>query len=417
MINPYELSSVILTVAVLIAYINHRYIGLQSTIAIMVGSMLLSCALLLIQHTGIANVVIRTEIILETINFKELLLHGMLSFLLFAGSMTINFNQLKSQRWEIGTLATVSTIASTLLVGTLSYYLLPFLGLHMPFLYCLLFGALISPTDPIAVLATFKEIGAPKNLEACVAGESLFNDGVAIVIFLTLYQLAFQGAAITFTNVTFLFIEETVGGILYGIILGYTANWLIKSCRDHKIAILITLVIVTGGYHFALVMDISGPLAMVIAGIFVGNKGRRGSKQNETRRILEVFWEAIDEVLNAILFFLIGFELLTLKASTVELIAIVAAIPLVLLIRLITVAIPMKMFQFSKRPYMISMLTWGGLRGGLAVALALTLPANEYRDFILAMTYGVVAFSVIVQGITIRPLAKAASMKVKSLPH
>ncbi len=408
--NPYTLASIILTLAIIIGYINHRYIKLQSTIAIMAGSLLISLLFLILQHTGVANIADKTKSILIQTDFHSLLINGMLSFLLFAGSLTIDSSILKTRKWEIGILASISTIASALLIATAIYYLLPLLGLSLPYLYCLLFGALISPTDPIAVLATFKEIGAPKNLEVCVAGESLFNDGVGIVIFLTIYQLAFNNQVITFQNVSLLFLEQAVGGIAYGVILGFVAYQLIKNIKDPKTIILITLAIVTGGYTFALSIDISGPLAMVVAGIFIGNKVRATATEEKRNEVLKIFWEVIDELLNAVLFLLIGFELLNINVVDFNFSAVLMAIPLVLLIRLITVAIPMKFIQARKthEPYTISVLTWGGLRGGLAVALALTLPSSHYRELILAMTYGVVVFAVIVQGLTIKPLAKLA---------
>jgi len=408
--NAYALASIILTLAVIIGYINHRYIKMQSTIAIMTGSLILSFIFILMQHFGIADIASRTESLLIRTDFHSLLLDGMLSFLLFAGSLSIDFSLLKNRKWEIGILASLSTIASTLLVGTLSYYLLKLCGIPLPFLYCLLFGALISPTDPIAVLAIFKKIGAPKSLEVCVAGESLFNDGVGIVIFLTVYQLAFNHVAITWQNVSLLFLEQAIGGIAYGILLGLIAHHFMGKVNERKMAILITLAVVTGGYTLALAMHISGPLAMVVAGIFVGNKARKNKKENEAQDALEMFWEVIDELLNAVLFLLIGFELLTIHIADYRLFAVVIAIPLVLFVRLITVAIPMKFIQLKRgaEPYTISILTWGGLRGGLAVALALALPPSQYRDLILTMTYGVVLFAVIVQGMTIKPLAKLA---------
>ncbi|MCH9770443.1 MAG: sodium:proton antiporter [Gammaproteobacteria bacterium] len=407
--SPYSIGAIILTLAVLIGYLNHRFVKIQSTIAIMTGSMLLSFVLIILQHTRFAGLSTHLSHLVAQTDFKNLLLKGMLGFLLFAGSLGIDFNILKSHRWEISTLASISTIASTLIIGVLSYYLLPLIGLKLPLLYCLLFGALISPTDPIAVLATFKEVGAPKKLEVCVAGESLFNDGVGIVIFTTLLALTFDHVKITAANVSFLFLQQAIGGIVYGIVLGLITHTLIRSVTDYTIMILITLAAVTGGYEFALSLNISGPLAMVVAGIFVGNKGRR-YEAKQTYLVLTTFWEVIDELLNAILFLMIGLELLTLKASELEIIAAISAIPLILLVRFLTVAAPLKIFPFklSGTPYTIRILTWGGLRGGLAVALALSLPHGPSRNLILVMTYAVVAFAVIVQGLSVKPIARKA---------
>lgn len=414
--DPYILASIVLTLTVLIAYINHHTFKVQMTIAIMAGSLIISIFLLILQHTGLTNLTKQTQTVLIQTNFHRLLIHGMLSFLLFAGSLTIDFERFKKQLTEIGVLASISTLISTLLIGCTLYGLVKLFHFSLPFLYCLLFGALISPTDPIAVLATFKEIKAPKKLETCVAGESLFNDGVGIVIFLTLYQLTFNGTPITFKAVSLLFLQQAVGGITYGLLLGFIAQKFISSCKDHRIAILITLAVVTGGYNLALSMDISGPLAMVVAGIFVANttSNRAKNKTNATiRQTLHLFWEIIDDILNAILFLLIGFELLAINANWQHILLALAIIPIVLIIRLITVALPINLLQRNSKPepYTITILTWGGLRGGLAVALALALPPDGYRDLILTLTFAVVAFAIIVQGLTIKPLARLAKEK------
>ncbi|MDE3400486.1 cation:proton antiporter [Coxiella burnetii] len=408
----YTLGSIVLTFAVLIAYVNHRFIRMQSTIAIMSASLLLSAIFIIFHHFHIANIGQLTENVIENIDFPDLLLKGLLNFLLFAGALTIDFNMLKAQKWEIGMLASLSTIVSTVLIAFILYYFLQFLHLDLPFLYCLLFGALISPSDPIAVLATFKQLGAPERLTACVAGESLFNDGVGIVLFITFYALTVNHIPATIEKISLLFLRQAVGGIIYGLLLGFITTQLLKSVKDYSLSILLTLAAVTGGYQLALALGISGPLAMVITGIMVGAYIRRDQDETHKKKTkaLETFWEVIDEVLNAILFLLIGFELLAIKASTLQIVAILLTIPLVLLVRLITVSIPIKFIQLKRNhnPYIISILTWGGLRGGLAVALALSLPFNEYRNFILGMTYGVVIFSIIVQGLTIKPLTRLA---------
>lgn len=408
--NAYSLASAVLTLAVLIGFINYRYIKLQSTIAIMAASLLISLILLVLQHAGIANITAATKNLLLRTHFHNLLINGLLSFLLFAGALTIDLSILKSEKWVIAILSSFSTIASTVIVGTLVYYLLPFVHIKLPYLYCLLFGALISPTDPIAVLATFKHIHAPKKLEICVAGEALFNDGVAIVIFLTLYALTFNHSPVTVSNISVLFLQQAIGGITYGIILGFIASLLIRQSRDIRMIILITLAVASGGYNLALAMHVSGPLAMVVAGIFIGNTEKSHINQHD---MLNMFWEIIDELLNAILFLLIGFELLVVQANGWEVIAALLAIPLVLLVRFVTVATPICIMEPKqhRQPYLVSILTWGGLRGGLAVALALALPPSHYRNFILAMTYAVVAFAVIVQGLSIKPLARRAKTK------
>ncbi len=404
----YTVMYIILTFAIGIAYINHRFIRMQTTIAIMVSSLILSFAFIIFGRYGMNGFEDQLADTLSRIDFHKLLMNGMLSFLLFAGAMTVEFNDLREYKWEIGTLASLSTVASTLIVGTAIYFLLNALNIHMQFIYCLLFGALISPTDPIAVLGMCKEVNAPRGLNTCVAGESLFNDGVGIVIFLTIYQVAFASGQPTWEQVVGLFFQQAIGGIIYGIFLGIAAYRLMRSVDDHKIQILITIAITTGGYALAEALNISGPLAMVVAGIFIGNRGRNFSMSQKSRESLDTFWEIIDEILNAVLFLLIGFELLILHISKTEIMAAVIAIPVVLAARYITVSVPMSVFKIWRRysPHTVSVMVWGGLRGGLAVALALALPAGKYRDLILAMTYAVVVFAIVIQGLTIKPLIK-----------
>jgi CPA1 family monovalent cation:H+ antiporter len=405
----YAIASIILTIAVLIGYINFRFIKMQPTTAITLGSVIISFILILIGKMGLNEVEQTVEAMLRQIPFHDLVINGMLSFLLFAGALRIDINHLKKQKWEIATLALGSTILSTLFIASLIFYILPIFNIHIGFIYCLLFGALISPTDPIAVLATFKELGAPKKLSVIVEGESLFNDGVAIVIFLTIYQLTFNGHYnITWQATTLLFIKQAGGGIIYGGAVGLLAYWLIKPIDNYKMEILITLLIVTAGYTLARHLHISGPLAMVVAGIFIGNRGRNFSMSKKSVERLDNFWELIEEILNAVLFLLIGLELLVINIGEDQLIAALFAIPLVLLIRAITVAIPINIFKLQ-RSYpkgTTRILIWGGLRGGLALALALSLPDGKYRDLIIAMTYAVAAFAIIVQGMTVKPLVK-----------
>ncbi len=406
--NLYEIFSIILTIAVAIGYINHRLVRMPPTIAIMVGSLLLSLLLIIIAQFGFADAEAHIAQILTKINFHDLLMNGMLSFLLFAGALSVDIGDLKSRQWEIGILATGSTLASAILVGGGIYFLLRWIGIDIPIVMCFLFGALISPTDPIAVLAIFKDLGAPKRLRISVAGESLFNDGVGIVIFLTIYQVAYIGGHPTFQSIATMFLQQAIGGVAYGALLGYIGYRLIKSIDDHKLEILITLMIATGGYTLAAVLNISGPLAMVVAGIFIGNRLRDAATSRESSDALNMFWELVDDVLNAVLFLLIGFELIILKITTTEIIAGLVTIPLVLLVRFITVSIPISVFKRFRTysPHIIKILTWGGLRGGLAVALALSLPPSKARNLILAMTYAVVVFSIVIQGLTIKQMVK-----------
>jgi len=286
--------------------------------------------------------------IMGQLDFHAILIQGMLSFLLFAGALEVDINILRERKWEIATLASFSTITSTLLVGIATFYILHFINYDMPFIYCMLFGSLISPTDPIAVLAIFKGVNAPKKLEMCVAGESLFNDGLGIVIFLTIYEVAFHGVPPTPQAVSFLFLQQAIGGIIYGAALGLFGHWLIKEINDYKVEILITLAMASGGYLLAEIIHVSGPLAMVVAGIFMGNRGDKFSVSKSTQQHLDNFWELVDEILNAVLFLMIGLELFIVKLSTIEVMAGLLAIPMVLLIRFVTVALPLSLFKLKK---------------------------------------------------------------------
>lgn len=404
----YTLFAIIITIAIGISYINLRFIGMPMTIAVMFASLLISVFLLVSDHLGFHNLEHQVATLAGKINFHDFLMNGILSYLLFAGGLSINLQHLKSKKWEISILASLGTIASALLVGTAIYYLLQVIGLNLQYIYCLLFGALISPTDPIAVLALFKSLKAPKETSILLEGESLFNDGVGIVIFLTIYQVAFNHVPPTLTSVGLLFLKQAIGGMAFGFIVGWVVIKLMKPIRDYHMTVLLTLTVVTGGYAFADYLGLSGPLAMVVAGIVIGNIGKERYLNENQGKYLTQFWEIIDEIFNVILFLMIGFELLAIKISGLQLTAGLLAIPLVLLIRFLIVAIPLSVMKHKKTEYwsMTALLTWGGLRGGLAVALALALPVGEYRNVILTMTYCIVVFAILVQGMTVKPLIK-----------
>ena len=406
--NLYSIFSVLITLIVAITYLNARFIKMQTTSAIMISSLLISLVLLLLSKFDITHIETRVEQMIDGLHFHDLLINGMLSFLLFAGALTIDSTTLKNQRWEIFTLASIGTVISVFVVAVLTYYMLSLLGLPLPFNYCILFGALISPTDPIAVLAMLTSMRAPKKLKVIIAGESLFNDGVGIIIFITAYQFTFSSAHPSLHGAMFLFTQKALGGLTYGAILGWLGNYLIRNISDHKLHILITVAITTGGYSLTQLLNISGPLAMVVAGMLIGNACRLKPPTNFSYQILEGFWEVIDELLNALLFLLIGFEILLIRYYTGEIIACLFSILLGLLARTIIIAIPMHFFKRIRRypPQTTKILIWGGLRGGLAVALALSLPQNHFRDLILGMTYAIVVFAIIVQGTTIKSLVK-----------
>ena len=381
----------------------------------MAASLLLSLTLIILEKLGFTDIKTAAQRIIADADFRHLLLNGMLSFLLFGGSLSLDEQSLRELRWPIATLATVSTIASFLLIGSLSYLITTSLHLNIPILYCYLFGALISPTDPIAVLAMLKKFNASRQIKAVLAGESLFNDGIGIVLFLSLLGMITHNTSFSIGHFIYLFIQESIGGLLYGYLLGRACVWMMQSVSNLKISILITLATVTGGYTFAQSIAISGPLAMVMAGIIVNNHitttNHNTTKTTNTEYYanIHVFWEIIDDILNAILFMLIGFEILIIPISHNEMIATLSLIPIVLLARLITAALPAKILgkSLGHQPNTIAIITWGGLRGGLAVALALSIPHPELRNSIVAFTYGIVAFSILIQGSTIPLLLRS----------
>ncbi len=335
---------------------------------------------------------------------------GMLSFLLFAGALHININDLARHKWVILTLASGGVLLSTVIVGTLTWWLLAAFGLQLSFVYCLLFGALISPTDPVAVLGILKTAGVPKSLETKIAGESLFNDGVAVVVFIVLFRIATGGAEVSPGGIAGLFLLEALGGLLFGLAIGFAAYAMLKSVDSYQVEILITLALVMGGYALAHAMHVSGPIAIVVAGLLIGNHGRLLAMSKTTRQHLDTFWELLDEILNAVLFVLIGLEILLLVFTRQYFLAGLLAIPIVLLARLLSVGLPIALMRQvrSFSPHVIKILTWGGLRGGISVALALSLPPGPERNLIVAITYIVVVFSIAVQGLTVGKLVASS---------
>ncbi|MEJ7559316.1 MAG: sodium:proton antiporter [Pedobacter sp.] len=406
--NTQEIIAVTIVLAAIFAYINHRFIKWPPTIGIMALSLI--CSIVLVSFGNSTSVLSEKAIELaSSVDFQEVLMNFMLSFLLFAGAIHVDAGKLKQQRLAVIVLATVGILISTFVVGGLTFYLFSWFGTPVSLIYCLLFGALISPTDPIAVLGLLKAAKIPASLELKISGESLFNDGVAVVIFVSLVEIARSASgSVSALSITTLFLEEAVGGLLFGVLLGYVGYWALKSIDDYKVEVLITLAIVMGGYFIAGHLHVSGPLAMVIAGLITGNKSKREGMSDITQDYLGKFWELIDEILNAVLFLFIGLEMLIIKVSTTTFIIGLICIFIVLFARWISVLIPVFFLKF-KIPFerhAVAMLTWGGLRGGISVALALSLSPLMHRDEFVLITYIVVIFSILVQGMTIGKLAK-----------
>ena len=405
--------AILLTLSAVFSYINYRFIKLPTAIGIMLISLVLSLVLLISGKLDFFDVSGQAKILIEGIDFHTTLINGMLSFLLFAGALHINLNELSKQKWVIFVLATVGVVSSTFMVGGISWVILNALELKISFIYCLLFGALISPTDPIAVLGILKTVGVPKSLEIKISGESLFNDGVAVVVFLVLLGIATGTSEATASSIGLLFLQEAIGGAIYGFVIGGLCFYMLRSVNNYQVEILLTLALVTGGYAFATVIHVSGPIAMVVAGLLIGNHGRVLAMSNSTREHLDTFWELIDEILNAVLFLLIGLEVLILVYHTEYFLAALAIIPAVLLSRFISVGVPIEVMKKIRKfsPGVTRLMTWGGLRGGISVALALSLPKGNEREVILAVTYAIVIFSILVQGLTLSSLAKQVQVE------
>lgn len=365
-------------------------------------SLILSLMLILCGELGVGLEDYAARIV-SSIDFNQALLHGMLSFLLFAGALHVNINDLREQKWVIGTLATVGIIISTFIIGTAAYYMLQWLGIPVAYTYCLVFGALISPTDPIAVLGILKVVGVPKSLETKIVGESLFNDGVGIVVFLVLLGIATGGNEVTIPAVMGLLALEAIGGLLLGLGLGFAGFLMLRGVDNYQVEVLITLALVSGGYALAEALHVSAPIAIVVAGLFIGNQGRILAMSDKTRVRLDDFWELIDEILNAVLFLLIGLEILVLTFTKQFIMAGLLAIPIVLFARWVCVGVPVQIMRKFRTfsPYATTVLTWGGLRGGISIALALSIPPHPARAPLLVITYFLVIFSILVQGLTI----------------
>jgi CPA1 family monovalent cation:H+ antiporter len=400
-VNPFQIIALVLTLAALASYANDRFIGLPSSIGLMLLALAGSLLLILGNQLGL-HLESPARHLLQQIDFSQTLLNGMLSFLLFAGSLHVDLKSLRQEIWTVAALATVGVVLSTAAVAGLMALTFRWLGLPIPFGLSLIFGALISPTDPVAVLAMLKRADAPRALATRIAGESLFNDGVGVVLFVICEQSYAAGHGLEWQRAGVLALQEGVGGIALGLALGWITFYLLKQVDNYRVEVLLTLALVAGGYALASALHTSGLLAIVAAGLMIGNPGRELAMSEETRQNLDVFWELIDEVLNAVLFMLIGLVVLAIPLRSASLLAALAAIPIVLLARFFSVGATAAVLRVGGRlsPHTVKILTWSGLRGGISVALALSLPASAGRDVLLTATYAVVIFSIGVQGLT-----------------
>ncbi len=405
--NIYGILTFLVVLTATFSYINVRFIKLPATIGIMLISLI--CSLLIIWlGKYFPSVSMYIKSLVGSIDFETILMRAMLSFLLFAGAIHIDIQKLRKEIVPVITYSTIGVVISTAFIGTAMYFIFQIFGMQVPFIYCLLFGSLISPTDPIAVLGILKQYRIPASMEIKISGESLFNDGVGVVVFISLLDIAMMGSDDHgILQTTLLFLKEAGGGIAWGLILGYGGFYLLKSIDHYQVEVLITIAVVMGGYLLASHLHVSGPLAMVVAGIIIGNKGTREAMSATTKDYVNKFWELIDEMLNALLFLLIGFEMIILSFDNRVILIGLIAIIISLTGRYISVFIP-TLFMSYKKTFdrtMLPILTWGGLRGGISVALALSLPRGEFRTIIVSITYIIVVFSILVQGLTIGKLA------------
>ncbi|MEM7069623.1 MAG: sodium:proton antiporter [Pseudomonadota bacterium] len=408
MLSLFEIATVLLALSALFGWINHVTFKLPHTIGLLVFALLASLCLLLAEQLYPALGVTDTfQEIIGQIDFYSTVMEGMLAFLLFAGALHVNFDKMADQKWPITLMATVGVIVSTFIVGTGFWYLTALFGINIPFAWALVFGALISPTDPVAVLSLLKSVNVPASLEAKIAGESLFNDGVGVVVFTIVVAIAVGGTggdAVDPLHIAELFAVEALGGAVLGLVTGWVAYRAMATMDEYTLEILISLGIVAATYAIALRLHLSGPIAVVITGLLMGNRGVRVGMSDKTAEHLFSFWHLVDEILNSVLFLLIGLEILIVAIDPSFGWIVLATIPLVLFARLCAVSFPIivlsRVRAFSQGA--IPVLTWGGLRGGISVALVLSLPDNENKPLLLTATFGVVLFSVIVQGLTVK---------------
>jgi CPA1 family monovalent cation:H+ antiporter len=406
-LTAFDAASILIVLAAGLGYFNHRYLRLPSSVGLTVTGAVAS--LLVIGIDALmpgSNLSAEVRTFLADIDFHTTLMDGMLSFLLFAGALHVNWSDMRRGRWPIVILSTVGVCLSTAIVGAGFWGVAGLLGLGLPPIWCFVFGALISPTDPVAVMAVLKRAAVPPTLQATVAGESLFNDGVGVVVFAILLAAATGTEPFSISHAAVNFMREAGGGVVLGLVIGWVGYSMMKSIDEYNIEVMISLAVVMGGYSLAHLMHISGPVAMAVAGLVIGNAAVAHAMSDQTRDYLIKFWALIDEILNAVLFLLIGLEVIAIEPDPMLLVLGLVAIPLAIGARVVSVGVPLALLKpfLSLGGLALPTLVWGGLRGGISIALALSLPDTPVRSAILAATYAIVLFAVIVQGASLGKL-------------
>ncbi|MBZ0201517.1 MAG: sodium:proton antiporter [Ignavibacteria bacterium] len=404
--NIYELIAALITLTAILAFINHKFIKLPSAIGLLLASMFISFIVLILNFFGFTFLK-EISVVVNSVDFNNALMGGMISFMLFAAAIHIPLDDLLPQKGPILVFSTIGIILSTFIIGTLIYYTFLLIGFNISYINCLLFGALISPTDPIAVLGVLKETKLPRSLEMKISGESLFNDGIAVVVFASLYQIAaFSQVDFSVSSTILMFLREALGGVLFGAAIGYGGYLMLKRINSYKVEVLITLAIVMGGFSIAQFLHVSGPLAMVVSGLLIGNLSKKDGWSKQTQEYLEKFWELIDEILNAVLFVWIGLEILIIHPPENFLMISVAVVLIIIVSRWLSITIPSFIIPLKEKipQKTVAVLVWAGLRGGLSLAMALSLSSAMDRDLFIYLTYIVVIFTIVVQGLTLKKI-------------
>jgi CPA1 family monovalent cation:H+ antiporter len=416
----FELIAILLVLTAAFGWVNHVFLRLPHTIGLLTMGLAASLVLIGVELL-VPNITLyeSVEQFLRRIDFQNAVLNGMLAFLLFAGALHVDLSLLRRRAWSVGLMATLGVMISTAVVGVGTWWIGSLLGLGLPLSWALVFGALISPTDPVAVLSVLKSVQVGETLEVDMAGESLFNDGVGVVLFTVLVAIASgsggAGGAEPL-HIARLFFVEALGGAVLGLATGFLAYRATRAIDNYPIETLISLALVTGTYALAAKLHMSGPIAVVVAGILIGNRGPQDAMSEQTQQYVFSFWSLVDEILNSVLFLLIGLEVLVLRFEPAFAGLAAASIPVVLLARLLAVAVPVGALQSRQdfAPGTIPVLTWGGLRGGISIALVLSIPEVAEKAALLAATYAVVVFAIVVQGLTLRSVVERM---VRRSPH